>query len=152
MSPPTIVYRIGNLLYRAKVPVLPKLITWTNRVLFSCMVPSSAKLGTNVTLGYWGLGIVIHMDAEIGENCWIMQNVTIGRKAGEDGVPRLGRNVAIGAGAVVLGNIEIGDNCVIGANSVVTKSFPANSVVAGVPAKLLRTLPEGATDNHYVER
>jgi len=50
----------------------------------------------------------------IGENCWIGEKVSI--------MP----NVAIGAGSI------------IGANSVVTKSFPPKSVIAGVPAKLLR--------------
>nr|WP_201723913.1 DapH/DapD/GlmU-related protein [Rhodopirellula sp. SM50] len=116
------------------------------------MIPSSAVLGRRVTLGYWALGIVIHKDAVLGDDCWIMQNVTIGRKSGEQGVPKLGRNVAVGAGAVILGNIELGDHCVVGANSVVNRSFPACSVIAGVPAKLIRELPAGQTQSHYRER
>ena len=45
----------------------------------------------------------------------------------------------IGAGAKILGPITIGDNCVIGAGAVVLKSVPANSIVAGVPAREVKT-------------
>lgn len=49
-------------------------------------------------------------------------------------------NVWIGEGVVVLPNVTIGENSIIGANSVVSKSIPKNSVAAGNPAKILRTL------------
>lgn len=51
----------------------------------------------------------------------------------------IGNYVTIGMGARVLGhrNIVIGDNCVIGANAVVTKDIPPNSIVAGIPAKII---------------
>lgn len=49
-------------------------------------------------------------------------------------------NVWIGEGVVVLPNVTIGMNSIVGANSVVTKSFPQNSVIAGNPARLIRTL------------
>ena len=52
---------------------------------------------------------------------------------------RIGNNCWIGSGAVFLDGAELEDGCVVGANSVVTKHFPANSVIAGVPAKLIRT-------------
>jgi len=50
----------------------------------------------------------------------------------------IGKNCWIGDGAVVLAGTEIGDNCVIGANSVLKGNFPANSLIAGVPAKLIK--------------
>ena len=49
-------------------------------------------------------------------------------------------SVWIGEGVSVLPNVTIGENSIVGANSVVTKSFPKNSVIAGNPAKLIRTL------------
>jgi acetyltransferase-like isoleucine patch superfamily enzyme len=52
----------------------------------------------------------------------------------------IGKNVWIGESVVILSNVTIGDNCIIGANSVVTKSFPENSLIAGVPAKLIREI------------
>jgi acetyltransferase-like isoleucine patch superfamily enzyme len=50
----------------------------------------------------------------------------------------VGSNVWIGYGACVLRGVQVGDNSVIGTNSVVTNDVPANAVVGGVPAKVLR--------------
>lgn len=50
----------------------------------------------------------------------------------------VGSNVWIGYGACVLRGVSVGDNAVIGTNSVVTKDVPANAVVGGVPARILR--------------
>lgn len=50
----------------------------------------------------------------------------------------VGSNVWIGYGACVLRGVSVGDNAVIGTNSVVTKDVPANAVVAGIPARIIR--------------
>jgi acetyltransferase-like isoleucine patch superfamily enzyme len=50
----------------------------------------------------------------------------------------IGNDCWVGAKAVILRDVVLGDRCVVGAGAVVTKSFPAGSVIAGVPAKLLR--------------
>jgi acetyltransferase-like isoleucine patch superfamily enzyme len=50
------------------------------------------------------------------------------------------RGASIGSGATILSNIRIGENAIVGAGSVVTKDVPANSIVAGNPAKLLRSV------------
>lgn len=52
---------------------------------------------------------------------------------------KVGKNCFIGGASMILPGVEIGDNCVVGAGSVVTKSVPARCVVAGNPAKILRT-------------
>src|SRR4051795_4769953 len=51
---------------------------------------------------------------------------------------RVGHNVWMGYGACVLRGVRVGDNAIIGTSTVVTKDVPANAVVAGVPAKVLR--------------
>src|SRR3954466_2595653 len=51
---------------------------------------------------------------------------------------RVGHNVWVGYGACFLRGATVGDNCVIGTNTVITKDMPANAVVAGAPARVLR--------------
>lgn len=54
----------------------------------------------------------------------------------------IGDNVYIGNNAVILPGVHVGDNVIIGACSVVTKDIPSNVVVAGVPAKIIKTIDE----------
>jgi acetyltransferase-like isoleucine patch superfamily enzyme len=75
---------------------------------------------------------------------------------------RIGKNCFIGGSSLILPGVEIGDNCVVGAGSVVTKSVPPRSVVAGNPARILRSdievghygrFPDAdATESALVER
>jgi acetyltransferase-like isoleucine patch superfamily enzyme len=51
---------------------------------------------------------------------------------------RVGNNVWIGYGACILRGVTVGDNAIIGTNAVVTKDVPANAVVGGVPARIIR--------------
>jgi acetyltransferase-like isoleucine patch superfamily enzyme len=50
----------------------------------------------------------------------------------------VGSNIWIGYGACILRGVRVGDNSIVGTNSVVTKDVPANAVVAGVPARIVR--------------
>lgn len=52
----------------------------------------------------------------------------------------IGKNCWIGANVVIMPEVSIGDNVVVGAGSIVTKSFPANCVIAGNPARIIREL------------
>lgn len=54
----------------------------------------------------------------------------------------IGNNVWFGAGVTVLPGITVGDNAIVGAGSVVTKDVPANAIVAGNPARLIRMITE----------
>ena len=96
------------------------------------------------------VGVVISTYAKIGGGTKIWQNVTIGAK--RDGIPEdeilagncypvIGRNVMIYAGAVIMGGVTIGNHCIVAANAVVNRSFPPYSVIAGVPARKIGTVP-----------
>lgn len=53
----------------------------------------------------------------------------------------IGDNVTVYTGATIVGNVHLGDGCVIAAGAVVTTDVPANSLFAGVPAKLVKIYP-----------
>ena len=61
----------------------------------------------------------------------------------------IGNNVWMGAGATVLPGVTIGDNSIVGAGSVVTKDVPANVIVGGVPARVLREI---SADDDYFDK
>ena len=104
------------------MPVLPKLMWKLQYLLFNSSVPGSCKIGEGTKFGYGGIGLVIHARAEIGKNCVIGANVTIGGKSGWWEVPIIGDNVEISAGSRIIGPVRIGDNVVIGANTVVLRT------------------------------
>ena len=87
------------------------------------------------------VGIVIARDVVVGKNCTIYQNVTIGKKKYgffEDKNTVIGDNVTIFANACIIGNVTIGDNAMIGAGAIVLEDVPANAVVVGSPAKVIK--------------
>lgn len=53
------------------------------------------------------------------------------------GIPSIGDNCVLGPGSKILGSVTLGDNVFVGANAVVTHDIPSNSVVAGIPAKVI---------------
>lgn len=112
------------------------------------------RIGNNVVINgfvhVWGAGGV-----EIGDDSLIAahtvitsQTHTVGAlKSGQlyrDTIEvrpiRIGANVWIGSNVTILPGVEIGDNSIVAAGAVVTKSVPANTLVAGVPARAIRGL------------
>lgn len=121
-------YRIGNLgiFFRTFIPHMRSLY----------FITDSQDLGTGLVIQH-GFSTIIWPN-KMGENCQIWQNVTIGRAHDKGNRPIIGNNVKICAGAIVIGNITIGDNCTIAAGCVVVKSIPANCVVCGNPARIVK--------------
>jgi acetyltransferase-like isoleucine patch superfamily enzyme len=88
----------------------------------------------------------------IGEQCVIADRamfidfdhgvVEVERSIREQGIYKrdveVGSNVWIGYGACILRGVRVGDNSIVGTNSVVTRDVPANAVVAGIPARVIR--------------
>lgn len=108
-------------------------------LFFNSEIKASKTISSDIYL-YHPYGIVINPATIIKEGVIIRQQVTIGNKGvnSDKGCPIIEENVEIGAGAKIIGPIRIGKNSKIGANAVVTKSFPKNSVIVGVPGKNLR--------------
>lgn len=145
------IYRLSGWFHRRGIKKISNFLNKFNYLIFSCYIPGSAKIGRSSVIAYGGIGVVIHARSEIGEGCVIGQGITLGTKAAiatsQDELvgdpPIVQDNVYIAAGSRLLGNITIGPNSVIGANSVVTKSFPAHSIVAGCPARVVgQTAPD----------
>lgn len=133
-------YRIGNWCYKHRIPLIPFFTKVLIYLIYNSIVPYTTQIGKNSKLAYGGIGVVIHSRAKIGDKVLIGQNTTIGRALDPEGIPEIGNNVYISAGARIVGNVRVGNNVIIGANAVVTKDVPSNSIVAGVPAKILRTV------------
>ena len=86
-----------------------------------------------------GMGLVIGETAEVGDDVTLYQGVTLGGTSlkREKRHPTLDRDVVVGTGAAVIGAIRVGEGARIGAGSVVVTEVPPNSVVVGVPGKVI---------------
>jgi serine O-acetyltransferase len=106
--------------------------------MFQIDINPSARIGKGVFIDH-GTGVVIGETAVVGDDCSILQGVTLGGTGAEfgDRHPKIGKGVLMGAGAKILGNITIGDFAKIASGSVVLKPVPAHCTAAGVPARLV---------------
>ena len=110
-----------------------------------CEIGAKTVLGQECTIS-------AYQHVSIGEQCIIADRVMmidfdhgmveVERPIRAQGIYKrdvnVGHNVWIGYGACVLRGVTVGDNSVVGTNSVVTADVPANAVVGGIPAKLIR--------------
>lgn len=75
---------------------------------------------------------------------WVFRDLDIYKHVLKFGKIVIGNNCFIGHGVILMPNVILGDNCVVAAGAIVTKSFPDNTVIAGIPAKPLMTTKEYA--------
>ncbi|MGL4352015.1 MAG: serine acetyltransferase [Plesiomonas shigelloides] len=104
-------------------------------------ISSRARIGWGLRL-YHPQNIVIGDGVQIGRNCTLRHNCTLGnkldRQSGQLLSPTVGDGVEFGTGAIVIGAITIGDHACVGAGSIVTRAVPVRAVVAGNPARIIR--------------
>ena len=132
-------HKFAHFFYRIKLMFIARLISQFARFLTGIEIHPGAKIGKRLFIDH-GMGIVIGETAEIGDDCTIYHQVTLGGTGKEKlkRHPTLKNNVMVGSGSKVLGNIIIGENVKIGANSVVLHNVEENSTVVGVPGKELK--------------
>lgn len=106
--------------------------------VFQTDINPAVPMGRGIFLDH-ATGVVIGETAVIEDEVSILQDVTLGGTGKEDGDrhPKVRYGVLIGAGAKILGNIEVGRCSRIAAGSVVLRPVPANTTVAGVPARVI---------------
>ncbi len=104
------------------------------------------EIGYGLRLPHKG-GIIIHPGVKIGNNCEIMQGVTIGNNImkSRDDVAVIGDEVLLCSGAKIIGNVKIGNTVIVGANAVVTHDVEDHIIVGGVPAR-----PIGDCDKRFL--
>lgn len=132
-------YRRAHWFHEHGFTFIARWISQRSRHKTGIEIHPGAKIGKNLFIDH-GAGVVIGETTEIGDNCTLYQNVTLGGTGKDVGKrhPTLGNNVMVGAGARVLGPFKIGDNSKIAANAVVLEEVPPNCTAVGVPARVVK--------------
>ncbi len=130
--------RLAHWFWMRRFLFVGRFISHVNRFLTGIEIHPAARLGPGLFIDH-GMGVVIGETTEVGENVTIYQGVTLGGTSLERKKrhPTIGDNVVIGAGAKILGPFTVGDNSKIGSSSVVVNEVPPNSVVVGVPGRVI---------------
>lgn len=130
--------RVAHFFWRHNLKLLARVVSQTTRFFTGIEIHPGATIGKGFFIDH-GMGVVIGETAEVGDDCLIYHGVTLGGVSLEKKKrhPTLGNNVVIGAGAKILGAITLGDNVQVGANAVVLKDVPPNSVVVGIPGRVV---------------
>ena len=139
------VYLIANKFYRRGHLTLARWLSHLGRMFTGIEIHPGATIGRRFIIDH-GMGVVIGETTEIGDDCFIYQGVTLGAgveaRGGEEtrGLkrhPTLGNGVVVGSGAEIQGDITVADNVKVASGSIVLKNVPANSIVVGVPGRVI---------------
>jgi serine O-acetyltransferase len=131
-------HRLAHGLWRRQWWVTARFVSHVSRFLTGIEIHPGARIGSGVFIDH-GMGLVIGETAEVGDDVTLYQGVTLGGSSlkREKRHPTLDRDVVVGTGAAVIGAIRVGEGARIGAGSVVVTEVPPNSVVVGVPGKVI---------------
>jgi serine O-acetyltransferase len=131
-------HRPAHWLWHHRWHVTARALSQLARFLTGIEIHPAAKLGPGLFIDH-GMAVVIGETAEVGENVTLLHGVTLGGTSlkKEKRHPTLGDNVVVGAGAGIFGAFTIGSGSRIGAGSVVVREVPPNSVVVGVPGRVM---------------
>lgn len=131
-------HRFNHTLHNAGFGLVARVLSHVGRFFTGIEIHPGAQIGRGLFIDH-GMGVVIGETTVIGDNCHLLQGVTLGgtssRRAKRH--PTLGDNVVVGAGAKLIGDITVGDNAKIGAGSVVVTNVPPNATVVGVPGHIV---------------
>ena len=134
-------HRVAHVLHaRLGVSLLARFVSAFARFLTGVEIHPGARIGQRFFIDH-GTGVVIGETTEIGDDCVMFHNVTLGGTGKHRGKrhPTIGDNVYIGTGATLLGPISVGSNAKIGAGSFIRMhDVPTNSTAAGPPARLVK--------------
>jgi len=136
-------HKLSHWLWTHKLYLLGRFSSHLARWFTGIEIHPAARLGRRLVIDHV-MGVVIGETAEIGNDCYLYHQVTLGtaRAMGGKRHPTIGNNVIIGAGAKVLGPFTVGDNARIGSNAVVVDPVPPDTTVVGIPARPVdRKLP-----------
>ena len=133
-----LIHRIAHFFWKLEMPFIPRYLSDISRELTNIEIHPGAEIGSDFFIDH-GTGVVIGETAKIGNNVTLYSGVVLGGTSlkREKRHPTLGNDIVVGTGAKILGPITIGNNVKIGANSVVVTDVPPNSVVVGVPGKIV---------------
>jgi serine O-acetyltransferase len=151
------VHRLGTWLSNRRGSVLKSGLLVLYRAMYRFVrnhygieIPLTTSIGRRLWLVHQS-GIVFHWKAEIGDDCVIRHNATIGAGYGGQKTlhkgPRLGHRVEVGPGAVIFAGVKIGDDAVVGPNAVVMSDVPAGARVFAEAPRLIR-LPNTHREDH----
>jgi len=135
-----LIHRLAHRLRRWNFKWLARFISHMGRWFTGIEIHPGAAIGRRVFIDH-GMGVVIGETAEIGDDCTLYHDVTLGGTSWNKGKrhPTLGKGVVVGAGAKILGPIIIGDGAKVGSNAVVVKDVPAGATVVGIPGHIVET-------------
>ncbi len=137
-----IIYRIAHALYKIKIPLIPRALSYFGRFLTGAEIHPAAKIGKNFFIDH-ATGVVIGETAEIGDNVMLYHGVTLGGRGwwcdekSAKRHPTIEDDVVIGVGATILGPVTIKKNSKIGAQSLIMDDIPEMSTVTCQKGKLM---------------